>query len=308
MTLQQLNYIVAVDHYRHFGDAANACGVTQSTLSSMIQKLEIELDVTIFDRSSQPVKPTSLGEELINQAKIVLYNASQLKEIVHLEKKLGQGKIRLGIIPTVAPYILPSLFKQMLTKHPQVELEVSEMRTVRLIKKLERAELDMALLATPLNKPNLLEIPLYYEKFYAYISPTHPLFSQEAVASSDLTDDQMWVLKEGHCLRDQVFNFCKTESHYLPMYEAGSIDTLVRIVDLNGGYTIIPQLHIDLLKKCQKRNIRKLKSPEPVREISLVVRNDFVKERLLNLIIDQVKELIPPEMIDERLKKFTIKL
>ncbi|MFA6199671.1 MAG: LysR substrate-binding domain-containing protein [Bacteroidales bacterium] len=308
MTIQQLEYVLAVDKYRHFVKASEACGVTQSTLSSMIQKLENELDIIIFNRNSHPVEPTKMGEQIISQAKVILYNTSQIKEMVLTEKNQGEGNIKLGIIPTIAPYILPKLFKEILFTHPNINLNVSELTTDSIIDKLHKAELDMAILATPLEKDDLLEIPLYYEKFVAYISPNEPIYKEAEIISSKMPSQHMWVLKEGHCLRNQVFNFCDNKSDFLPIYEAGNIDTLIRIVDENNGYTIIPELHINLLNENQKKNIRSLTSPQIVREVSLVVRQDYVREKLLNNIAELVKEIIPEHMIDAHLKKYAIKL
>ncbi|MDD2961162.1 MAG: hydrogen peroxide-inducible genes activator [Muribaculaceae bacterium] len=308
MTLQQMEYIVAVDKHRHFVRASEACGITQSTLSSMIQKLEQELDTQIFDRNAHPVCPTIAGEKIIAQAKVVLFNAAQLKEMVLSERLQQTGEVKLGVIPTVAPYILPQLFNNIYNKYPKLVLRVSEARTSTIISKLECAELDMALLATPLNNDALLEIPIYYEKFVAYISPTEPLYRQPTIESSHMPTEHLWVLQEGHCLRNQVMNICHHESGYSAIYEAGSIDTLVKIVDTNGGYTVIPELHIDLLTEAQRQNIREIENPNPVREISLVVRRDYVREKILNILATNIKELIPEHMVDARLKKFAIKL
>lgn len=308
MTLQQLEYVLAVDKYRHFVRASESCGVRQSTLSSMIQKLENELDIIIFNRNSHPLEPTKMGEEIISQAKVILYNTSQLKEMVLTQKNQGGGNIKLGIIPTIAPYILPKLFKEILSSTLNINLNVSELTTTSIIDKLNKAELDMAILATPLEKDNLLEIPLYYEKFVVYVSPYEPIYKEKEIISSKMPSKHMWVLKEGHCLRNQVFNFCNNKSDFLPIYEAGNIDTLIRIVDENNGYTIIPELHIDLLNKNQKENIRPLISPQIVREISIVVRQDYVREKLLNNIAELIKKIIPEHMIDSHLKKYAIKL
>lgn len=308
MTIQQLEYVIAVDKYRHFVRASEACGVTQSTLSSMIQKLENELDIIIFNRNSHPVEPTKMGDEIISQAKVILYNTSQLKEMVLSQKNQGEGNIKLGIIPTIAPYILPKLFKEILSSSLNINLNVSELTTASIIDKLNKAELDMAILATPLEKDDLLEIPLYYEKFVVYVSPNEPIYKEKEIISSKMPSKHMWVLKEGHCLRNQVFNFCNNKSDFLPIYEAGNIDTLIRIVDENNGYTIIPELHIDLLNENQKGNIRPLISPQIVREISIVVRQDYVREKLLNNIAELVKKIIPEHMIDSHLKKYAIKL
>ncbi len=308
MNLQQLEYIVAVDKYRHFVRAAESCKITQSTLSSLIQKLELELDTVIFDRNSHPVVPTSAGERIINQAKVVLYNASQLKEISLSEREQSTGEIIMGVIPTVAPYILPKLFSEIRESNPKIKLRVLEMRTAIIIEKLRRAEIDMAILATPLEQDDLLEVPLYYEKFVAYVSDKEPISAQERIELHKMPSKHLWVLQEGHCLRNQVFKFCEMKSDYSAIYEAGSIDTLVKIVDENGGYTVIPEMHIPLLSESQKLLIRPLVEPEPVREISVVIRQDYVRERMLNIIADTVKKIIPEQMLDTRLKKFAIKL
>lgn len=308
MTLQQLEYIVALDKHRHFVKAAESCHVTQSTLSMMIQKLEQELEINIFDRKMQPIAPTEIGRSLIDQAKVILYNAKQFKELALSEKQQESGKVTLGIIPTVAPYILPKLFNILQERNPNIQLHVKEITTAEIIKQLDKAEIDMALLATPLDNPNILEIPVYYEKFFGYISPTEDLYQMKELEMNHIPMDHLWVLKEGHCLRNQVIRLCEFDSGFSSIYEAGSIDTLIKIVDTNGGYTIIPELHIDLLSEQQKLNVRPIVNPEPNREISLVVRNDYVKERLLNVIAKNISDVIPENMLNERLKKFSIKL
>ena len=308
MTIQQLEYIVAVDKYRHFVKASEACGVTQPTLSSMIQKLEAELDTVIFDRNSHPICPTLQGERIIDQAKVVLYNTRQLKEMALSEREQESGDLRLGVIPTVAPYIIPQLFHEVHVRYPRVRLHVSEARTAVIIEKLHRAELDVALLATPLDDNNLLEIPVYYEKFVAYVSPKEPLYEAESIVSEHMPTDKLWILQEGHCMRNQVMNFCERLSGYSSIYEAGSISTLVRIVDVNGGYTIIPELHLPLLDEKQHKNVRSFTEPYPIREISLVVRKDYVRERLLNVLAECIRKVIPEHMVDNRLKKYAIRL
>lgn len=308
MTLQQMEYIVAVDKYRHFARAAESCGITQSTLSSLIQKLETELDVTIFDRNSHPIKPTKLGEEIINQAKVLLFNVSQIEELVSAHKGESTGKVRMGIAPTIAPYILPKMFKHLSKEHPDIDLYVEEARIATIIKKLERAELDLALLATPLNNSELLEIPIYTEHFVAYVSPNEKIYQHKVLDTSALPVESIWVLREGYCPNRGIFPFCQSNGGKRATYEAGSIETLVKIVDENGGYTIIPELHVPLLHRNQQNHIRHLHNPQPAREIAFVIRRDYVRERLLNILVDAIKTVIPQNMIYERLKKFTIKL
>lgn len=307
MTLQQLEYILALDKTRHFVRAAEMCGVTQPTLSAMIQKLEDELDCKIFDRSTHPIVPTQVGETIIRKAMTVIQNVNHLKESINSIKGDVSGNLSLAIIPTVAPYLLPGIISEFKNTYKDVNLRLSEMRTSTIIDKLATGELDMAILATPLDNNELLEVPLYYEKFVAYISPNEPLYQEQEIVGMQMPSDKMWVLEEGHCLRSQVFSFCHT-MQYSTTYEAGSIDTLVKIVDFNGGYTIIPELHVEFLSEVQKQHIREIVKPEATREISLVFRQDYVREGLMNAVAEAVKKVIPQHMLDARLKKFAIKL
>lgn len=307
MTLQQLEYILALDKTRHFVRAAESCGVTQPTLSAMIQKLEEELDCKIFDRSSHPIMPTEVGALILQQAQVILLHVNRLKEDVLTQKGTISGGLSLSIIPTVAPYVLPGIISSFRANYPDIMLKISEMHTVTVIEKLHNSEIDMAILSTPLNDPKLLEVPLYYEKFIAYISPDEPMYLLDEISTSEMSPDRLWVLEEGHCLRNQVFNFCESKTH-TTVYEAGSIDTLVKIVDKNGGYTVIPELHIEFLTEKQRLNLRKITRPEATREISLVIRQDYVREGMMNAVADSIKKIIPEQMLDGRLKKFAIRI
>ncbi len=231
-----------------------------------------------------------------------------LRKLARAERSADTGELKLGVIPTVAPYVLPQLFRAVLETLPGVLLRASESRTELLVRKLKLAELDVALMSTPIEDDELLQIPLYYEKFLAYVSPGEPLHARREIDSREMPSEHLWVLQEGHCLRNQVMNLCGRKSDYSAYYEAGSIDTLVRIVDLNGGYTVIPELHVALLREAQKSCVRPLVNPEPVREISFVIRRDFVRERLLNRLADVLRAIIPEPMLDMRLKKFAIRL
>jgi LysR family transcriptional regulator, hydrogen peroxide-inducible genes activator len=308
MTLQQLEYILALEKTRHFVRAAEMCGVTQPTLSAMIQKLEDELDCKIFDRSRQPIEVTEIGREIIRQAQVIIYQSNQLKESIKTEKDTVSGTLNLAIIPTIAPYLLPQFIASFKKRHPSITLKVSEMHTSTIIEKLRVAEIDMAILSTPLDDPKILEVPLYYERFVAYISPNEPIYERLELSATDMPLDKLWVLEEGHCMRNQVFNFCHEKPVQSSTYEAGSIGTLVRIVDVNGGYTVIPELHVDLLTESQRKNLREVVKPEATREISVVIRHDFVREGVLNAVAECIKEIIPTHMLDARLKKFAIRL
>lgn len=265
-------------------------------------KLEIELDVTIFDRNSHPVKPTAIGEEIISRAKLLLFNAAQVKELVATRKGESVGKVSLGITSTVAPYLLPKMLKYLSVNHPDIELHVEEARVSTLVLQLERGELDIALLATPLNNDELLEIPVYQERLMAYVSPNEPIYNNLDLQIDRLPVESVWVLREGYCPNRGVFPFCNYRTGRQAVYEAGSVETLIKIVDENGGYAIIPELHVPLLRKCQQANVRVLTNPEPNREIAFVIHRNFVRERLLNILADTIRTVIPPAMINKRLK------
>ncbi|MDX8340344.1 hydrogen peroxide-inducible genes activator [Draconibacterium sp. IB214405] len=307
MTLQQLEYILAVNKYRHFVTASKQCGVTQPTLSTMIQKLEAELEVDIFDRSKHPIQPTALGEKIIEQAERSLKEIWKIGELVWNETDSLTGKLHMGVIPTLANYLVPRFIKTFGENCASVQLSISEMNTATLIRMLKKDKVDMFIAATPLGEPDFLEIPLFYERFYAYFAADHPL-KDVPLNPSNMPQEKLWVLEEGHCLRDQVFNFCTTKMPYNQVFEAGSIDTLVRIVDLNGGYTLIPELHLPMLSEEQRKNVREINDPPAIREVSIVIHKNFVKERILNEVGEAFKTIIPDEMIDERLKKFAIRL
>lgn len=307
MTLQQMEYIVALDQHRHFVLAAEACGVTQPTLSAMLQKLEEELKVKLFNRDKKTITPTRIGLKVLQQAQVALNEAKRIKEVVADEIESLQGTLRIGIIPTVAPYLVPDFISNFKENYPEVTLFINEMKTSEVIHQLEMSEIDLGIAVTPLEHPDLLEVPLYYERFTAYFSDkAEP--SQGDLTPQKLPEKGLWVLEEGHCARNQIFNFCHAREMGNHIYEAGSIDTLVKIVDKNGGYTIIPELHLPYLNAQQRKKIRAINHPPAVREVSILLKSDFVRERMINAVADTIKKIVPITMIDERLKKFAIKL
>ena len=308
MTLQQMEYIVALDKYRHFVLAAEACGVTQPTLSAMIQKLEEELDIKIFNRERKNITPTGIGEKIIRQAQIALNETKRIKEIVADETDSMSGNLRIGILPTIAPYIIPDFIFHFSNTYPNVNLSIDEKENKTLLQDLKYGNLDMAITTRPEDMIHLLEIPLYVEKFVAYFSDTCNK-ARDIIASGKLPADHMWILKEGHCIPNGEQYFCKNTNKGNRIYEAGSIETLVRIVDHNGGYTIIPELHINFLSEQQKQNIAYLNiTPPAQRNVSIIIKEDFVRERMLNAVIDTLKTIIPAHMMKEGIGKRTIRL
>jgi len=311
MNIQQLEYIIAVDNFRHFAKAAEASFVTQPTLSMMTQKLEEELGVKIFDRSQLPVQPTPIGVQIINQARVIVSQVKQIKEIIQEEKGIVKGVFKLGIIPTIAPYLLPKLMVKHEENGFDIELAIEESPTHQIIDSLLNGALDGAILATPLKNDKIKEHPIYYEKFYAYVSPRETsLYAKKELEEDDLNINRLWLLEEVHCFRSQILRLCNTRrrknSHSLFTYEAGSIGTLINIVDNNSGLTIIPEMAIEQLNDKQKLNIRPLKGISPVREISLVTRKEFLRERVLSIIVDEIKKAVPVELTNPELKKFVV--
>lgn len=307
MTIQQLEYIVALNQHRHFVKASEHCRVTQPTLSLMIKKLEEELDVVIFDRAKHPIEPTAMGVRIIEQAEKSLREMRKIGEMVISETQTLAGPLKIGVIPTLAPYLVPEFIERFTHNYNLVELTISEMPTAMLIEALRKESIQMFIAATPLEQPDFMEIPIYYEKFIAYFAENHPL-KDMPLSATNMPADNLWVLGEGHCLRDQIFNFCTHTMNYNQVFEAGSIDTLVKIVDKNGGYSVIPELHKAFLTDLQRTNVREIESPPAVREVSIVIKRDFIKERLINAVADTIKEIIPQEMLNERLKRFAIRL
>jgi LysR family hydrogen peroxide-inducible transcriptional activator len=300
MTLVQLEYIVAVDTYRHFALAAENCFVTQPTLSMQIQKLEEDLAVKIFDRSKQPVMPTDAGIEVIAQARILLHEANQLKELVKTRKGEIEGHLRLGVIPTLAPYLLPLFLNRFLEKYPKVRISVTEQTTDTIIEKLKNNQLDAGLLVTPLADGGITEYPLFYEEFMVYVSRKCAEFDKKYIMPDDIDVKHLWLLKEGHCMRSQIMNLCqlqrqlKEEMHL--DYETGSIETLMKMAELNNGVTIIPELALLDLSESKLTMIREFKAPAPVREVSLVTHRNFIKKRLIDVLKEEIVSVIPEKM------------
>lgn len=303
MTLQQLRYIVAINDYRHFGKAAEACGLTQSTLSLMIKKLEEELDVRIFDREAHPVIPTEIGRKIIDRAKVVLYNAEQISEMTRSEKEALSGPLRIALISTVASVLVPGLFKFIGTHFPSLSLQTEEMLTSTVKDKLRRAEADMGILAGPVDDADLLEIPLYHERFLAYVSPENPAYAQESLRAESIFQQPVWIIRDGLRQLDPAELDREEKVTYERFFEDGRVGTLIQVVNDNGGLTIIPETHSNLIMFSQQRCLRPIVDPIPSRTISLVVRSDYIHEAKLNAVVDAVKSIIPGVMLDGVVRK-----
>lgn len=300
MTITQMEYLIAVDTYRNFAEAAKHCYVTQPTLSMQIKKVEDELNVLIFDRSRKPVLTTDVGRQIIAQSRIAVNETYRISEIINNQKDDVAGELRIGIIPTLSPYLLPLFVSGFMHKYPDVNLVIDELVSEQIISKLNNDLLDAALLVTPINEASIVEIPLFYEKFLLYVSEMHPLLKKNKIEYSEIDMSDIWLLKEGNCFRNQVINMCgtndKDQKHQLK-FDGGSLETIRRIVDSQYGFTIIPELASLEMHEGQLEKIRHFPSPEPVREVSLIVRRSFMKRKLLNLLQEEIIANIPKKIL-----------
>ena len=275
----------------------------------MIRKLEDELGVIIFDRSRQPVVPTEAGEAIIRQAKIILQEAGRLKEIASNINGEIKGEIRLGIIPTVAPYLLPLFLNTFLKKFPLLRIKISELTTEQIIEKLQHHQLDAGIMATPLHQEALREQPVYYEQFVVYASHNEQVMKKKYLVPRDIDTNHLWLLEEGHCLRSQILNLCELRKQRVETgnleYEAGSIETLKKMVDMNNGITILPELALRDLSARDRRHVRYFRPPVPVREISMVTYRHFVKQRIIDILKQEIIDCVPGEMTLARKKQVT---
>ena len=297
MTLTELKYIVAVARERHFGRAAEACFVSQPTLSVAVKKLEEELDVKIFERSSNEVTITALGEDIVRQAQSVLDQAAEIKEIAKRGKDPLAGVLTLGVIYTIGPYLLPDLVRQSIARTPQMPLMLQENFTVKLLEMLRTGEIDCAILAEPFPDTGLAIAPLYDEPFLAAVPSTHPLAQQESISTQQLKNETMLLLGAGHCFRDHVLEVCPEFARYASnaegirrSFEGSSLETIKHMVAAGMGVTLVPRLSVanDALQSPRRRRsdepyIRYLPivepdgSAPPKRRVSLVWRRSFTR-------------------------------
>ncbi|GAB3023255.1 hydrogen peroxide-inducible genes activator [Niabella terrae] len=300
MTLQQLEYILAVHQHRNFMKAAQACFVTQPTLSMQIQKLETEIGFKIFDRSKQPVIPTTRGSGILEHARSVVAASRELSQFADEQKGRTRGHLRIGIIPTLAPYLLPLFISSFIRKYPEVHLSVQELTTDIIVKLLKEGRIDAGILVTPLHENGINEQLLFYEQLLVYISRKNNLFNKEYVLARDIDVSKLWLLEEGHCFRSQIISLCELQKKNREVtnfeYEAGSIETLKRMVDINEGITIVPELAAVQMTKAEKLLLRNFKKPVPVREVSLVTHRSFLKKKLVDTLKAEIMQAVPESL------------
>lgn len=299
MTLLQLEYIIALDTYRNFKDAAERCYVTQPALSMQIRKLEEELGIALFDRSKHPVEPTFLGEKVLNQARLVLQATRNIPALINEETGIVHGVFKVAVIPSIAPYLVPLFLGAFLENYPLIRLVLQELTTEEILSKLRQGTIDCGILATPLNEKDIFEQKLFYEAMVGYVSANSELRQLKALEASSLDADSLWILNEGHCFRNQVLNLCQRKDVQHPQsftYESGSLETLKKLVESGRGATILPELAVKDMTDKQRVHVRYFKTPEPVREVSLVMHRSFQKKGLADVLYESIRTNLPPRI------------
>ena len=303
ITLTQLAYVIAVDEHRQFATAAERCCVTQPTLSMQIKKLEEDLGVVIFDRSRQPVVPTDIGGRLIEQARLVIAATRRMEEIINEDRQEVAGSLKIGIIPTLAPYLLPIFIGDYIRKYPAVKVEVEELVSEEIIRRLKRDTLDAGVFVTPYRDDKIVGRPVFYEQMLVYAHPGHELLRKRTLEVADIATPELWMLGDGHCFRDQVVNLCaarETQHKDLPFeFESNSLDTLMKIVDREGGFTLIPELAVLYMDEGKRRQVREFSSYHPLREVSVIYSRYYTKQKLIELLCADIRQAVPPAMLDK---------
>lgn len=300
MTLQQLEYIVALDEYRHFVTAAEHCFVSQPNLTMQVKKLEEEVGVKIFDRNKKPLQPTVIGKEIIIRARQILRESRQLTEFVNYEKESMEGELKIGIIPTLAPYLLPNLLPLFVKEYPKIHLTIQEVQTEQVISRIKSGVIDMGILVTPITETAIKEFPVFYEPFLLYLPEKHRLFQEKLLVAEDLDPSEILVLDEGHCFRDQALAICNNAKSGTSIgfdYQSGSIETLKSLVRHGVGFTLVPELSV--MDELESDHVRRFADPQPVREVSIVVHNSFIKDSLITQLQETIRRVVPDRLLQK---------
>lgn len=297
MTITQLKYVLAVSEHKNFTRAAEHVFVTQPTLSMQIQKLEEELNILIFDRSKKPIELTNVGKKIVNQARNIVNEAERMQDVVDQEKGFIGGEFKLGIIPTIMPTLLPMFLKNFTSRYPKVNLKIEELTTVEIISKLKDNHLDAAIAATPLLQEIIKERVLYFEPFVGYVPKNHRLNSKNKLDRTDLDINDILLLEDGHCFRDNVVNICKNlkNSNVKDSFqlESGSFETLIKLSNEGFGMTLLPYLNtLDFSEKEQKEYLRYFNEPSPAREVSLLYKKSELKMQIINALYEIISGVI----------------
>lgn len=294
MTIIQLEYLLAVANCGSFSQAAEHCFVTQPSLSMQVKSLEEELGVVLLDRSKKPVVPTEAGEVVLEQVRETLRSFNYIREAVHELKGETAGKLRLGVIPTIAPYLMHRFMPTFVKEYPKVELEISEMKTADIVEALKRDQLDAALVAGGTCGEGIQEHDLFNDRFWLYVSPENPLFERSNVRIEDIDLKDLVILSAGNCMRDQIIELCQAKrqmpSHF--SFESGSLETLMRIVDCTQALTIIPEMAIDFIPENRRDRVKQLAKGATSRKISVAVRRTYVKGSIIKALNETILKCI----------------
>lgn len=304
MNIQQMEYVIALDRFKNFSKAAEACFITQATLSTMIKRLETELDTVLFDRRSNPVITTDAGKAIVKEAERLVFHGKRITELAAEYKHQVKGELRIGIIPTIASSLLPILLPEIALRYPELKLKILEITTQNIVNKLKYNELDVGLLSTPLPQHELQEEILFYEKLMVYGSQIKK--NVQYKSPEELDKQTIWLLQEGNCLANQISNICGlSEREQFPNihFYPSSFDTLLNLVDKMQGITLIPELLCMSLSQERKDRLADFISPYPVREISLLYHRPYAKITLINNLYRLIKELFLPLLSTSKIPK-----
>jgi len=291
MNFQQLEYIVALEKHKNFVAAAASCFVSQPTLSMMVKKLEEELEIVIVRRGAHPLEFTDEGLLLLNQAKRILAEQQLMREISKELTKGVEGQIRVSVIPSLAATVVPSFIKNVEEGNHSLKISLVELPTEKALVALQQGEIDMAILATDTDVSSFASYPLYEEEFVAYVSPFEKLPVRKFIQPKHITSDNLWFLSEEHCFREQALEVCsfKKKKKSKITYDAGSIQTLIRLVDENGGMTLLPAAYIQFLSTKQRANVREFAPPVPMRLVQLTTLQDYPRKKVVEFLLEALK-------------------
>lgn len=299
MTLNQLEYALALQRYGSFNKASERLGITQPALSTQIKKLEEEINIQLFNRKANPIELTLDGSKFLERSQQILTDARRL---INFSQELGQqynDVLRVGMIPTLAPFLVPLFSGDLQRDYPDFQLDIHEVTTENVIAGVREGRLDVGLISTPVKVPGIVNAPLFYEKFYLYTSH-HQSDSRTYFDLQDIRYDELWLLNEGNCFRDQINDFCdlsKIREHKDFIYRSNSIDALIRIVDTKGGMTILPELSMLSLDEEQEERVVPIGGTPKAREISLIMTKHYDKKRFIDKLSEYIKKNIPKHML-----------
>ncbi|MHA8053373.1 LysR substrate-binding domain-containing protein [Aquirufa sp. OSTEICH-129A] len=293
MNIHQLEYILAVDQFKSFSKAADYCHVTQATLSAMVKKLEEQLDIVIFDRKANPIVVTENGREILLQAQQVVAHAHALLASSKSIHNKVEGRVKMGIIPTIANSLMPIILKPLLEKYPQLVLEIYEVTTNQLMKNLREGKLDMGILSTPIASNDLETMLMYHEPLHVY---GHLKPGKKSITKEELSRQKIFLLQEGHCLRDQIIQWCDLKKNkHLPsnlFFESNTFDTLLNLVDEFQGMTLLPELYLRNLSAPRQLQVLDIEDGNISREVSLCFYRPYAKWNIVKQFSVDISQLV----------------